>query len=202
MMTRIYLVGVSLLGLVVPLASSFAPRSLAIAIPLSTRNTATKLNLFEDDDISAFNCLCQFGPAPFIIRITQPEKYWEGVEKFQREEKTTRVLAVRNMDAYFADPIGWGLRREREKEFGEVIDYTKKTGVQKRPVFSLFMLGLTLWFFLSFLPTRVNELGGIKPSALDGGWCPPEVRYFDTNGKQQFKCKSKNPVEDYTMSRD
>ena len=96
------------------------------------------------------------------------------------------------MDAYFADPIGWGLRREREKQFGEVVDYTKKTGVQKRPVFSLFMVILTSWFFLIFLPTRVDELGGLKPSALEGGLCPPDVRIIDENGRERFECKPKS----------
>jgi len=151
----------------------------------------TSLNLFEDDDVSAFNALCQFGPAPFFIRITQPDKYWEAVDKFETEERVSRVIAVRNMDAYFADPIGWGLKRGRAKDFGEVVDYTRKTGVQKRPIFSLFMLCLTSWFFLLFLPTRISELGGLKPSALNGGLCPPDVRVFDENGKQQFECKPK-----------
>ena len=152
----------------------------------------TQLSLFEDDDISALNCLAQFGPAPFFIRLTQSDKYWAAVEKYQKEEGTTKVDAVRNMDAYFADPIGWGLKRERAKTYGEIIDYnSKKTGVQKRPLFSLFMLGLTTWFFFSFLPTRMNELGGPKPSALKGGFCPPDVRVIDEDGRERFECAPK-----------
>ena len=152
----------------------------------------SRLGLFEDDDISAFNCLAQFGPAPFFIRLTQSDKYWAAVDDYQRQEGTTRVDAVRNMDAYFADPIGWGLKRERAKKFGEVIDYnSRKTGVQKRPVFSLFMLILTSWFFLSFLPSRMNELGGMKPSALNGGFCPPDVRVIGEDGRESFECAAK-----------
>lgn len=169
----------------------FAHRSSAFTAPSSrtvSRRTTT-LNLFEDDDVSAFNALCQFGPAPFFARITQPDRYWDAVEKFQKEEGVDRIIAVRNMDAYFADPIGWGLRREREKDFGEVIDYTRKTGVQKRPVFSLFMLFLTTWFFFFFIPTRMEELGGMKPSALKGGLCTPDVRVIDSKGRESFECK-------------
>mmetsp|Transcript_32886 Transcript_32886/g.49627 ORF Transcript_32886/g.49627 Transcript_32886/m.49627 type:complete len:222 (+) Transcript_32886:70-735(+) len=172
--------------------SVVVPKTTAFFQVVATRaTTTTRLNLFEDDDVSAFNALCQFGPSPFFIRITQSDKYWEAVNKFQKEERVSRVIAVRNMDAYFADPMGWALKRERAKDYGEVIDYTKKTGVQKRPVFSLFMLCLTTWFFLSFLPTRVNELGGLKPSALEGGFCPPDVRIIDENGKERFECKPK-----------
>lgn len=160
--------------------------------PIRSSKSPGFLFLFEDDDVSAFNTLCQFGPAPFFVRTTQSSKYWKAVYKFEKEENVSRVLAVRNMDAYFSDPIGWGLKRDREKKYGEKVDYSRKTGVQKRPAFSLFMLLLTSWFFLLFLPTRIYELGGLKPSALNGGLCPPEVRIIDENGKERFECKPKS----------
>lgn len=43
------------------------------------------------------------------------------------------------MDAYFSDPDGWVLSRGRIEKYGEKIDYTKKSGVQKRPIFSTFV---------------------------------------------------------------
>merc|ERR1740139_2070217 len=125
-------------------ASGFVPISpRTLVIPKS----GSRLFLFEDDDMSAFNALCQYGPTPFFIRITQKERYWEAVDNFQKKDGCSRVLAVRNMDAYFSDPSGWLVARDREKKYGEVTDYTKKTGVQKRPVFSLFWASFLFYFF-------------------------------------------------------
>lgn len=126
-----------------------------------------------DDDTSTFDALLRFGPAPAAVRIFQPEKYEESVENFMKKEGCSRLIAVRNMDAYFSDPIGWALKRERAKDYGETIDYTRKSGVQKRPVFSFFWAIFVFWFFIVFLPTRITELGGIQPSALSGGICDP-----------------------------
>mmetsp|Transcript_20616 Transcript_20616/g.41254 ORF Transcript_20616/g.41254 Transcript_20616/m.41254 type:complete len:180 (-) Transcript_20616:328-867(-) len=125
----------------------------------------------------------------FNIRITQKERYWEAVDNFQKKDGCSRVLAVRNMDAYFSDPSGWLVARDREKKYGEVTDYTKKTGVQKRPVFSLFWASFLFYFFFLFLPARMGELGGVTPSALQGGFCPPEVRVINEDGSQSFECK-------------
>merc|ERR1740139_2000349 len=87
-------------------------RSASGFVPISPRTLVTpksgsRLFLFEDDDMSAFNALCQYGPTPFFIRITQKERYWEAVDNFQKKDGCSRVLAVRNMDAYFSDPSGW-----------------------------------------------------------------------------------------------
>jgi len=161
----------------------------------------TKLRaLFDDDDTSDFDALLRFGPAPFITRITQREKYEAAVEKFQRKEGCSKVEAVRNMDAYFSDPDGWVLSRGRIEKYGEKIDYTKKSGVQKRPIFSTFWAVFIFWFFLIFLPTRVQELdNSSKPKAFEGGFCMPDVRYYDEKGKQQFKCKRVDLFNDPVM---
>jgi len=146
--------------------------------------------IFDDDDISNFDALCRFGLATFISRITQPDKYWEAVENYQRKEGCSKVEAVRNMDAYFTDPSGWVTRRQRSERTGEPLpDYMGKSSVQKRPVFSALWATFVFWFFLVFLPTRITEVGGIKPSALNGGFCPPNVRVIDENGKESFKCE-------------
>ena len=152
---------------------------------LPTTNTRVKVGfypsesarrLFEDDDTSALNTLAQFGPIPFFAKLNDPEKYWSAVEDFERREGMSKVVAVRNVDAYFADPIGYALAKDRAENNGEINEYSKgysgKTGVQKRPVFSLFMLLLTTWFFLIFIPGRVSELG-VHPSATSGGLCIP-----------------------------
>lgn len=160
-----------------------------VTSPLHRPPTPTPLlALFDDDDLSTFNALCQFGPAPAIVRITQPEKFQAAVAKYMREESCSELVATRNMDAFFSDPSGWVLARGREEKFGEVADYTRKSGVQKRPLFSAFWAAFCFWFFLSFLPHRVQELGGFHPSVGRGGLCVPDVRRFDEQGRQQFEC--------------
>jgi len=164
-----------------------ASRSWTKTVP---KKSSTHLHaLFDDDDISDFDALCRFGLATYINRVTQKDKYWEAVEKYQRKEGCTEVEAVRNMDAYFTDPTGWVVKRQRSEKTGEPMpDYTGKSGVQKRPVFSAFWAAFCFWFFFIFLPTRIIELGGFHPSALDGGLCPPNVRVIDADGKEQFEC--------------
>ena len=54
----------------------------------------------------------------------------------------------------------------REEELGEYIDYSTKSGVQNRPVFSFFWACWCFYFFFIFLPARVTELGGINPSGF------------------------------------
>mmetsp|Transcript_658 Transcript_658/g.1321 ORF Transcript_658/g.1321 Transcript_658/m.1321 type:complete len:208 (-) Transcript_658:80-703(-) len=166
-----------------PSTDAFVPPPSYLSHPSPNR-----LSLFEDDDISDFNALCQFGPAPFVVRLTDREKFWRSVDDFQAKEGCSRVVAVRNMDAFFSDPNGWVLARDRAEKYGEVKDYTKKSGVQKRPVFSFFWTCLVVWFFFSFLPTRIGELG-VHPSAFQGGFCPPDVRIIDENGRESFECK-------------
>lgn len=145
--------------------------------------------LFDEDDISNFDALVRFGPAPFITRVTQPDRYWEAVEKYEKEEGCSRVEAVRNMDAYFTDPTGWVVKKQRAKFRGESLpDYSGQSGVQKRPIFSAFWTVLLLWFFLILVPSRVGEQG-ISPSAFKGGFCPPSVRVIEETGKINFRCE-------------
>lgn len=148
-----------------------------------------QMALFDDEDTSTFDALVRFGPAPFMIRLLQPDKYEAGVQKFMKEEGCSRVVAHRNMDAYFLDPNGWVVARDRATRRGEVTpDYTGQSAVQRRPVFSFFWAIFVFWFFLSFIPTRVTELGGINPHALSGGFCTPDVRVVDDHGREQFYC--------------
>mmetsp|Transcript_15409 Transcript_15409/g.18270 ORF Transcript_15409/g.18270 Transcript_15409/m.18270 type:complete len:196 (+) Transcript_15409:99-686(+) len=165
--------------------------SLAFA-PVSSRTSqiSTSLHaLFDDEDISNFDALVRFGPAPFITRVTQPDRYWDAVEKYKKEEGCSEVEAVRNMDAYFLDPTGWVVAKQRNKLKGEPLpDYMGKSGVQKRPIFSAFWTVLLLWFFLILVPGRIGEQG-IRPSAFKGGFCPPSVRVIEADGKTNFRCK-------------
>ena len=84
------------------------------------------------------------------------------------ETGRNRVDAQRAVDFYFNDPNGFGCNELREKELGEKIDYSQKSGVQNRPVFSALWAAWCFYFFFVFLPARVGEIGGIHPSGFTG----------------------------------
>ena len=71
-------------------------------------------NDIDDDGYSPVGSLSRQGPIPFFIRITQPAKYEEAVEKFMILEKCSRTEAQANMDAYFNDPTGWTVERNNK----------------------------------------------------------------------------------------
>ena len=66
----------------------------------------------------------------------------------------------------------------------EEIDYNEPTGVQKRPVFSVVWATFIFWLFLSWFPTRIEELGGFKPSAIENGVCTSVMGKFDVQGNE------------------
>jgi len=90
------------------------------------------------------------------------------------------------MDAFFQDPNGWVLQKERGRKLGglEDLDYNAPTGVQKRPVFSVVWAGFCFWLFFSFFPTRIGELGGFKPSAIENGVCTYTTSVSEGGGKR------------------
>lgn len=156
-------------------------------------NSKSRLRaLFDEEDTSTLDAFLRFGPAPAIVRITQPDKWEEAVENYIKKTGVSRVEAVRNMDAYFNDPNGWAVAKMREKKYGEVTEY-KKSGIQKRPVFSALWAAWIFYFFFILVPSRIDDVGGVKPSALSGGLCVPDVRTI-VDGREQFSCSEPGPI--------
>ena len=131
----------------------------------------------DNDDISIWDTLFRYGPLPTIIRVANPEMYEEKVTELMETTGRSRVDAQRATDFYFNDPNGFGYQEIRERETGERIDYSKKSGVQNRPIFSAFWAAWCFYFFFIFLPNRVSELGGVNPSGFDFGGPGPGGLY-------------------------
>ena len=98
-----------------------------------------------------------------------PQVYEEKVNELMETTGRTRLEAQRATDFYFNDPNGFGVQEIREIELGEKVDYSKKSGVQNRPIFSAFWASWCFYFFFIFLPARVGELGGVNPTGFDFG---------------------------------
>ncbi|KAH8051548.1 hypothetical protein SO694_00037049 [Aureococcus anophagefferens] len=130
--------------------------------------TATRA-IFDDDDGSIWDTLFRYGPLPTGIRVFRPEVYEEKVNELMETTGRTRLEAQRATDFYFNDPNGFGVQEIREIELGEKVDYSKKSGVQNRPIFSAFWASWCFYFFFIFLPARVGELGGVNPTGFDFG---------------------------------
>jgi len=139
-------------------------------------------NPFDVNDLSPLDTLLRRGVVPLGIRLLRPEKYETAVQDYMRKERCDRATAQRNMDAFFNDPNGWVVSYGRKRDLGEDFgDINAPTGVQKRPVFSFFWGTFCFWLFFSFFPTRIAELGGIKPSVgTEGAVCLYQKR--DSNG--------------------
>jgi len=121
---------------------------------------------------------------PFIQRVTNPDRFWGMVDKYELETECSRVETVRNMDEYLRDPNGWIVAKQREKNKGEKISYMGKSKIQRRPVFSAFWAAFLAFFFLSFLPGWLQDVGEFHSSALNGGFCAPDVRIIEG----RFEC--------------
>jgi len=130
-------------------------------------------NPFDIDDLSPVDTLMRRGVIPLSIRLLNKEKYETAVVDYMQKERCDRATAQRNMDAFFNDPNGWVISYGRKRDLGEDFgDINAPTGVQKRPVFSFFWASFCFWLFFIFFPTRIQELGGIQPSAgTSGGAC-------------------------------
>ena len=59
--------------------------------------------------------LTRQGFVPWVIRLVRPQTYDEAVTKYVSLEKCSRLEAMANMDAYFADPNGWAGNKMRER---------------------------------------------------------------------------------------
>ena len=136
---------------------------------------------FDVDDLSPLDTLLRRGVVPLGIRLFRPEKYEQAVLDYMRKEKCDRATAQRNMDAFFNDPNGWVVSYGRKRDLGEDFgDINAPTGVQKRPVFSFFWGSFCVWLFFVFFPTRIGELGGIRPSSFsNNGVCLYQKRTAD-----------------------
>ena len=136
--------------------------------PLATRQIKQSAFL-DDDDGSIWDTLLRNGPISFGIRVARPDFYEETVVTYMETKGVDRLEAQRRMDFMFNDPNGFGVNELREEQMGEKINYNIKSGVQNRPVFSVFWAAWCFYFFFIFLPARVTELGGIDftPSKFD-----------------------------------
>jgi len=139
-------------------------------------------NPFDVDDLSPVDTLFRRGAIPFSVRLLRPQKWEEAVQNYIKKDGCDRATAQRSMDAYFNDPNGFIISKQREKAMGEKPgDINRPTGVQKRPVFSAIWATFCFWLFFVFFPTRIEELGGINPTYGTNGMCNLPVR--DVSGK-------------------
>ena len=74
-----------------------------------------KVELDPNVGYGPFGSLTRQGPVPLFIRLTNPDTYEAAVDKYARQEGCSRLEAMANMDAYFADPNGWAGDKLREK---------------------------------------------------------------------------------------
>lgn len=165
------------------------------ALSAAKNRESWTFNPLDVNDLSPVDTLFRRGVIPFSIRLFQEERYEEAVLEFMRKDGCDRATAQRNMDAFFNDPSGWVVKRGRIRDLGEDFgDINASTGVQKRPVFSVLWAAFVFWFFLSFLPTRVNELGGVQPSLPENGMCKYPVRTVDG-----LKCRERDSFDEFSM---
>eukprot|EP00548_Thalassiothrix_antarctica_P007051 CAMPEP_0194151820 /NCGR_PEP_ID=MMETSP0152-20130528/49649_1 /TAXON_ID=1049557 /ORGANISM="Thalassiothrix antarctica, Strain L6-D1" /LENGTH=242 /DNA_ID=CAMNT_0038855903 /DNA_START=33 /DNA_END=761 /DNA_ORIENTATION=- len=128
-------------------------------------------NPFDVTDLSPLDTLLRRGFIPFSVRLTQNSKYETSVLNYMETDRCDRATAQRNMDAYFCDPNGWVISKQRTKNLGENFgDINGPTGVQKRPIFSFIWGTFTVWAIFVFFPGKIAANGGIHPS----GFCVSE----------------------------
>jgi hypothetical protein len=163
-----------------PCQRTFSPKALS-AGKSDARPEKWTWNPFDVNDLSPLDTLLRRGVVPMGIRLFRPQKYEDAVVDYMKRERCDRATAQRNMDAFFNDPNGWVISYGRKRDLGEDFgDINAPTGVQKRPVFSLIWGSFCVWLFFVFFPTRIEELGGVKPSAVaPGGACLTPKRSAD-----------------------
>lgn len=80
--------------------------------------------------------LLRYGPLPTIVRVARNDVWEAKVQELMETTGRSRIDAQRAADFSFNDPNGFGVNELREKATGEKVDYSTKSGVQNRPVFS------------------------------------------------------------------
>jgi hypothetical protein len=183
--------------------SAFTTSKQQLQIPRKQQTSLSETKISKDDwtfnpfdvnDLSPLDTLLRRGIVPLGIRLGRPEKYETAVLEYMRKERCDRATAQRNMDAFFNDPNGWVVSYGRKRDLGEDFgDINAPTGVQKRPVFSLLWGSFCVWLFFVFFPTRIEELGGVKPTFGEpGGACLYQKRdskgaLYCENGPKAFE---------------
>eukprot|EP00568_Trieres_chinensis_P005714 CAMPEP_0183293256 /NCGR_PEP_ID=MMETSP0160_2-20130417/2011_1 /TAXON_ID=2839 ORGANISM="Odontella Sinensis, Strain Grunow 1884" /NCGR_SAMPLE_ID=MMETSP0160_2 /ASSEMBLY_ACC=CAM_ASM_000250 /LENGTH=200 /DNA_ID=CAMNT_0025454343 /DNA_START=22 /DNA_END=624 /DNA_ORIENTATION=+ len=76
-----------------------------------------------EDGYGPVGSLLRFGPVPFFLRLSDPDKYEQAVLKYQASEKCVRMEAQGNMDAYFENPNDWAIQKLEEKRGSAKRDY-------------------------------------------------------------------------------
>lgn len=102
-------------GLVAPLSPSTLPR----------RSSSRSKMVMSEDGYGLLGTLVRQGPVPFVIRVTQPQKYENSVAVYMAKEKCTRTEAQGNMDAFFANENDWAFQKLQEKKGAAKVDYGK-----------------------------------------------------------------------------
>ena len=131
----------------VPLVSS------SKVLPGGCRVTEGSLRMVSSDELDPavgygpIGSLTRQGLVPYIIRIVKNDTYEAAVSKYAAKEKCSRLEAMANMDAYFADPNGWAGDKLREKNgTGPKREYINANqnpfGLALTAVWAIFISGL------------------------------------------------------------
>merc|ERR1711862_430524 len=71
-------------------------------------------NPFDVNDLSPLDTLLRRGVVPLSVRLFRPQKYEEAVQNYMKKDGCDRATAQRSMDAYFNDPNGFIVSKQRE----------------------------------------------------------------------------------------
>ena len=94
----------------------------------------------------AVGALLRHGPAPFLIRILNPDEYEQGVLKYMATAGVSRAEAVGNMDAKINNGADWAYQKMAEKNGAPKVDYTvlKKKEAALVIIWAVFITPLTI----------------------------------------------------------
>lgn len=118
-----------------------------------TRTAKIPLQMAASDELDPavgygpMGSLTRQGLVPYLIRIVKSDTYEAAVNKYATKEQCSRLEAMANMDAYFADPNGWAGDKLREKNgTGPKRDYINANqnpfGLALTAVWAVFISGL------------------------------------------------------------
>jgi hypothetical protein len=95
--------------------------------PVFDKATETWQKSAADDGkypYDAVGALLRHGPAPFLQRIIDPQKYEQSVLQYMAATGCTRAEATGNMDAKLNNAADWAYQKLEEKKTGKKVDYT------------------------------------------------------------------------------
>jgi hypothetical protein len=119
-----------------PVGSTYVRTTRTTTSATFLKDTASDFE--PDSGYGLIGTLSRRGPIPFFIRVLQPQRYEEQIEKFMKEEGLTRADAMANADAFFDDPIGWNLYQIEFKKSGYKPDYLNENQSEGQLALTLF----------------------------------------------------------------